>query len=233
MRIKWAICKKDDIIKFKADLVGRTESIHLLLSTIHLASIRLQDQTQRQQQQSLPGKIQDSYLATMQKLSRISDSIVGVLQQSKQLLSMTTQVLRTNVRVFQIVLGLQNTITQNPYQVKRQQPIFLVDALRKESPFHLEFVRSAEALVAVVAINFKGVGAIDKIHKGEFVIEDSSTRQDIDLRQEWDLCFFPGQRVEMSVIFQRPHVPTTTCPKCQTTCDDEEEEEEEDKDTLW
>jgi hypothetical protein len=27
MKIKWAVCKKDDLAKFKADLVGHTESI--------------------------------------------------------------------------------------------------------------------------------------------------------------------------------------------------------------
>jgi hypothetical protein len=36
MKIKWAICKKDDVAKFKADLVGHTESIQLLLATVQL-----------------------------------------------------------------------------------------------------------------------------------------------------------------------------------------------------
>lgn len=36
MKIKWAVCKRDDVAKFKADLVGHTESIQLLLTTIQL-----------------------------------------------------------------------------------------------------------------------------------------------------------------------------------------------------
>ena len=43
MKTRWATCKKDDVVKFKADLVGHTESIQLLLSTIQLASIGLQN----------------------------------------------------------------------------------------------------------------------------------------------------------------------------------------------
>jgi hypothetical protein len=36
MKIKWAVCKKDDLAKFKADLVGHTESIQLLLTTVQM-----------------------------------------------------------------------------------------------------------------------------------------------------------------------------------------------------
>jgi hypothetical protein len=49
-----------------------------------------------------------------------------------------------NIRVFQIVLEMQQTISRIPGQVDGQQPVYLIDALGKNSPFHLEFVRSAE-----------------------------------------------------------------------------------------
>jgi hypothetical protein len=35
-KVKWAICKKDDLVKLKADLVGHTESIELLLMSIQM-----------------------------------------------------------------------------------------------------------------------------------------------------------------------------------------------------
>ena len=228
MKVKWATCKKDDVLKFKLDLAGHTSSIHLLLSTIQLASIRIQDQTQRQRQQSLTGKIQDSFFVYMRKLYSISDNVAGGLQQGKQLLGLTTQILRTNKQVLQIVLGLHDMIMQIPNQVKSQQPVFLVDALGREIPFHLEFVRSAEALAAVLAINFKRVGPVDKMRKGQLVLKDSTTKKVIDLKQDLDLCFFPGQRVELSVIIQRPCLATTTCPNCYMRCN-----EEENKDTIW
>jgi hypothetical protein len=49
-----------------------------------------------------------------------------------------------NIKVFQIVLEVQQAILRIPGQVERQQPVYLIDALGKHSPFHLEFVRSAE-----------------------------------------------------------------------------------------
>ena len=36
MRVKWALCRKDDLVKFKAKLVGHTESINIILNAIQL-----------------------------------------------------------------------------------------------------------------------------------------------------------------------------------------------------
>jgi hypothetical protein len=55
--------------------------------------------------------------------------------------------------------------------------------------------------VAVLKVNFKQhCNSAEKIEKGEFAIEDAATRRDIDLNTNWELCFSPGQRVEMSII---------------------------------
>ena len=56
----------------------------------------------------------------------------------------------------------------------------------------------------------------EKIDRGEFVIQETSTKRDIDLTQDWDLCFLPGQRVDMSMIFHWPKKPYRTCPSCNT-----------------
>ena len=226
MRVKWAVCKKDDVAKFKADLAGHTESIQLLLSTLQMETLNVHSRKHEHQQRNLAGRIQHSYFQCMRKLSSISDSITSGLQQSKQLLEMTTQVLRTNIQVFQVVLTLHNIITRIPGQIE-QQPVYLIDGLGRASPFHLEFIRSAEALVAVLAENFKKFGDKEKILDREFVIEDSTSRQDIDLEADWDLCFSPGQRVEMSMVFQQLEV-SSTCPYCKTDCSSHE-----DRETKW
>lgn len=36
MKIQWAMCKKEDVARFKADLVGHTESIQLLLMAMQM-----------------------------------------------------------------------------------------------------------------------------------------------------------------------------------------------------
>ena len=36
MKVQWAVCKKEDLARFKADLMGHTESIELLLTTVQM-----------------------------------------------------------------------------------------------------------------------------------------------------------------------------------------------------
>ena len=74
-----------------------------------------------------------------------------------------------------------------------------------------------QALIAVLKSNLRKteIGPA-KIDRGEFVIQETSTKRDIDLTRDWDLCFLPGQRVEMSMIFKRPMQPYRTCPSCYT-----------------
>jgi Fungal N-terminal domain of STAND proteins len=38
MKIRWAVCKKDDIAKFKARLVGHTEAINILINAIAMCA---------------------------------------------------------------------------------------------------------------------------------------------------------------------------------------------------
>ncbi|KAE9377316.1 hypothetical protein N431DRAFT_436561 [Stipitochalara longipes BDJ] len=199
MKIKWALCKKDDVANFKADLKGHTESIQLLLATVQMRKTSLDDNRQEDRQKSLAGRLQEGYFSVMQRL-------MVVVRQGKQLLDMTSSILRTNVEIFQAVLQIQQMVTKIPSQVERQQPVYMIDALGTHSPFHLEFVRSAEALLAVLKVNFgKNSNGAELIERGEFAIEDAITRRDIDLSTDWERCFSPGQRVEMSVVVTRIH----------------------------
>lgn len=54
-----------------------------------------------------------------------------------------------------------------------------------------------------------------KIARGEFIIQESQTKRRIDLSRDWDSCFLPGQRVEMSMAFQRPAIEGDACPGCK------------------
>ena len=58
----------------------------------------------------------------------------------------------------------------------------------------------------MLKVNLKKYGkSAEMVERGEFAIQDSVTKQDIDLRADWELCFSPGQRVDMSMIFDLPH----------------------------
>jgi hypothetical protein len=120
-----------------------------------------------------------------------------------------------------------------PAQVLLQEPVLFWDARGHFAPFHLDFVNSAEvqilnsiisifsltnlimkAFIAVLRVRFKEVG-LNKIEKGEFAISEVATKRDIDLLQSWSRCFRPGQKVNMSMIFDlSPRNKDNGCPVC-------------------
>ncbi|KAL3417993.1 vegetative cell wall protein gp1 [Phlyctema vagabunda] len=215
-KVKWAVCKKEDIVRFRAELMAHTEGIDMILTTVQMAATRIDANKNKDRHKTLAGKIQDSYFGCMQKMSLILETASTGIRQGKQLLEMTAKVIQTNVQIFQIVLNLQAIITQIPNQIKRQQPVNFIDALGQHTPFHLEFITSAEALKFVLQCNVRGIGSgATKIADGEFAIQDLTTKRDVDLQLPWKACFHPGQQVAMSMIFNSEDAINKRCPKCR------------------
>jgi hypothetical protein len=216
-KVRWALCREVDMGKFRAEVRGHTSSLNILLSTVQLESMSLERRAADSRQKCLAGMIQDLTFNAMGKLTALTDSVAESVSQGKRFLETSAQIVQSNLRIFQIVHDIQLFILKIPGQVQRQQPIYLVDALNRESPFHLEFVRSAEALLAVLKENLRGTGCgPEMIDRGEFVIEESSTGREIDLKKTWDGRFSPGQNVAMSMVFRRNGPSMPSCPRCQT-----------------
>ena len=214
-KVEWAMCEKEDLAKFKADLVAHTESIEVLLIAVHMRATRIESKKNAESQKTLAGRLQDSYTNCMSKLSVIVGSVTVGIEQGRRLLEMADGIIKTNVQIFQIVLDIQNFITRIPGQVERQQPVYLIDAVGRHQPFHLEFILSASAFKAVLKSNFENIGSgAQKIDRGEFAIQDSVKKRDIDLSSTWASCFRPGQRVDMSMIFTSWKTNPGCCPSC-------------------
>ena len=125
-----------------------------------------------------------------------------------------------------------------PDQVQQQQPIFLVDVFGKTASFDLDFIRSADvrdfpdttskhadrakqALTSVLKSNFCHIpGASVKIDRGEFLFQDTVTKQEIDLSPSWELCFRLGQRITMSIIFKSRTMLHRPRPVSEIECQD-------------
>ena len=122
---------------------------------------------------------------------------------------------------------------QVPPQVLLQQPVILNDALGRIAPFHLEFIDSVEAFLAVLQIRFEHVGR-PKISRLEFDLRDTANQKVIGLRKSWKGVFRvrflrsllevsrvstrtdgqqAGQHIDMSMLFALSH-DQTSCPGC-------------------
>ena len=207
MRVRWTLCKQEDVVTFKAEIQCQVVAIELALSTL-----QLQRQTQNQR---IACKISDNSLHCVEQLVNLTTLAQSEAQKSDSLLEVSNTIMRQNQLLVSMLEERQGRLLRLPAQVERQQPVYLRDALDKDAPFHLEFVRSAEALLCVLRINLAHVRAgPGKVDRGEFSITENGNNRAIDLSQKWEACFFPGQRVGMSMLFYLPRNPASSCPAC-------------------
>ncbi len=69
--------------------------------------------------------------------------------------------------------------------------------------------------------NFKNIGSgARRIKRGEFAIQDTVTKRDLSPSLPWESCFCPGQRVDMSMVFNVTGAFEKGCPKCYEDNDD-------------
>lgn len=120
-----------------------------------------------------------------------------------------------------------------PPQVCLQRPVTFTDAFGRVAPLHLDFINSAEvssswfwehliaqsltytqALIAVLKVRFKHAG-LSKVERKEFALLEASSSRTLDLNKPWETVIFPGQCVNMSMIF-RTILVQSSCPGCKT-----------------
>ncbi|KAL8792264.1 MAG: hypothetical protein Q9195_005143 [Heterodermia aff. obscurata] len=105
-------------------------------------------------------------------------------------------------------------VSQNiPAQVLLSDPVILLDARGRRAPFHLEFIDSVEALIAVLKVRFRDVG-LRRIERGQFALEDTARKRNLDLSKTWNAIVRPGQHISMSMIFRYRMFYGSYCPSC-------------------
>ncbi|MCJ1341108.1 hypothetical protein MMC09_006404 [Bachmanniomyces sp. S44760] len=187
-KIQWALCKKADIDDFRMQLERHASTINMLLITLQIS-----------------------------QTGNVTDMVRGLSCDQQE---MFRDLLRTNQQLVQEIAQLRMTVQLQrdlPPQVLLQRPVVLLDACGRFAPFHLEFITSAEALLAVLKVRFKQAGitprGLEKLEKSEFVLQHRDRRLSLT-DQPWEALFRPGQHVDMSMIF-RFFTPLDTCPSCQ------------------
>jgi hypothetical protein len=119
--------------------------------------------------------------------------------------------LQEEIDKHRMVLKMQTTL---PLQVERQQPVYFLDACGFHAPFHLEFINSWEAFIAVLDIKFKHRG-LRAVENEQYVLEDANCKKVINMARPFDACFFPGQQVNMDACFDEKTGSGNSCPVCQ------------------
>lgn len=212
-KIKWAVCKREDVARFRAQLERHASSINMLLITF-----QAQSQSQMGGRSHIGTETVAVCSTSLNKDDNVTDLLHGLTREQRQffqLLITQNQQLQQSLDDIRSLLRLQSSI---PPQVALQKPVLLLDAFGKTAPFHLDFIDSIDAFVAVLKIRSEQAGVrstgLRKLDKREFCIRDTQRRRNIDLfGRPWERVFRPGQRVDMSMVFRRRVMPTV-CPEC-------------------
>lgn len=217
-KIKWALCKKDDVAKFRGQLGRHIASINMLLITFQ-AKQSLNAKNARSKILVQASQSEESSITGMMKGLSIEQRqfFMVMVQQNKQLMQ--------SIEEMRMILQLQAIV---PPQVMLQQPVIFLDPFGKTAPFHLEFIDSSECFMAVLKARFSNAGVtpagLSKLDNHDFMIQDSRRGRPIDLKKNWTSVFRPGQNVDMSMIFHRFACPPSTCPVCLETNEDDYEQ---------
>lgn len=207
-KIKWSICKKDDVQKFRAQLGRHASSINMLLISFQAK----QTLDANRAGSSFPVKTRED------EDDRIAEMLRGLSLEQRQFFLITMQQNKQLLQGIEDLKSMLQTQTIMPPQVLLQQPVILLDPFGKTAPFHLDFIDSSECFIAVLKARFTNAGVtpagLTKLENRDFLIQDTRRRRQIDLDRNWEAVFRPGQHVDMSMIFHRFVCPPSTCPAC-------------------
>ena len=217
-KIKWALCKKDDVARFRGQLGRHISAINMLLITFQAKQSLIAEKSRSGIIIKVSQSEENSIIGMMKGLSVEQRQFFMIMvQQNKQLMQ--------NVEDMRMMLQLQANV---PPQVMLQQPVIFLDPFGKTAPFHLDFIDSSECFMAVLKARFIHAGVssagLSKLDNHEFLIQDSRSSRPVDLKRNWASVFRPGQNVDMSMVFHRFACPPSTCPVCLETNENDHEQ---------
>jgi ribosomal protein L37E len=152
-------------------------------------------------------------------LIRVTESLAWIQKACIDFKVTMRNLMSINDATYKAVIAIQSGLPSPLERTLFEEPFILEDAIGRVAPVHLQFINSWDALQAVLERRFHGIQGHEKIEGNEYVLQDHATGRDIIRSQPWTGSFLPGQRINMSMIFQRESskVEDSTavpCPRC-------------------
>ncbi|KAF2692026.1 lytic polysaccharide monooxygenase [Lentithecium fluviatile CBS 122367] len=200
-KVKWAVLKKEELQKFKDNVKTEIDLITLQMVVVHANAMSIRGRKREEQRDNLASQVQGVSKILMKAIVYLSKTLDRGFRDVVQAITSTSS---ANKQLqMQILAHTQKLVTMIPAQMSFPEPVYFTDAFGRCTPFHLNFVQGTEILISFLRHNCEQAGAdVRKIDRGQFVLEDAVTKRVIDLRRGWESCFRPGQRVEMSIVYE-------------------------------
>jgi hypothetical protein len=199
LKIKWALCKQEDVARLRAMLGSHTNSINVLLASYRTKEMRDLAKSLEQNQSLIQRGVE------YEQVDHMSYMLQDLSLQQRESFDALRQQYDRSVQAFEQVRSMLQVQQEVPPRIMLQQPVILLDACGRIAPFHLEFIDSLEAFVAVMLIRFKQAGisqeGLQKLVNLEFTLRDTRRKRPIDLTKPWCSILKPGQLIDMNVLY--------------------------------
>ncbi|KAJ4368159.1 hypothetical protein N0V83_006515 [Neocucurbitaria cava] len=245
LQIRWRLEEKDALDQLRVEVAGTSSSLQMLLAT---ASVTLMGISKKQlndrldeakEQTDTKNNQQSAALLTIQSrledanrqiesgnslLGKVSDALRldWLRQLGSELKALMRRAIATNIATYHAVLSIQAVLPSRLERGMIEEPFILEDPIGRIAPVHLQFVTSWDAFNAILEVRFRDIQGYRKIKQRKYGLQDKSTGRDILQTRRWGGAFLPGQRVEMSLLFETKGSTVNddaqvSCPGCQAT----------------
>jgi hypothetical protein len=126
------------------------------------------------------------------------------------------RIIKINIATYNTVISIQGVISGGLERSLAHEPFILEDAIGRISPVHAQFINSWDAFEAVLDIRFRNIQGHTKVKRKEYTLQEHSTKREISRTRPWEGAFLPGQRINMSMVFNSKKQASsgTSCPSC-------------------
>ncbi|KAH7410535.1 hypothetical protein BKA64DRAFT_357102 [Cadophora sp. MPI-SDFR-AT-0126] len=241
MKIRWRLSQKDEVARIRAEISAHSSSINMLLATVNVnlaqthhkdMSDQLSDSSNRQN--ALIREVRDQLEETNALVSAshaVTNKIKEALklkwfnQLGAELKAMMLRIININIATYNSVISIQEVISGGLQRSLTHEPFILEDAIGRISPVHLQFINSWDALDAVLELRFRKIQGHTKVKRREYILQEHSTKREISRTRHWEGAFLPGQRIDMSLIFDTREQSRieTSCPSCKEVSKDSQD----------
>ena len=137
------------------------------------------------------------------------------------------RIININIATYNTVISIQEVISGGLQRSLAHEPFILEDAIGRISPVHLQFINSWDAFDAVLELRFRKIQGHSKVKRRAYILQEHSTKREISRTRRWEGAFLPGQRIDMSLIFDSEEQSAigTSCPSCKEVSENSQDSE--------
>ncbi|KAM0722482.1 hypothetical protein Q7P37_001923 [Cladosporium fusiforme] len=210
-KIQWALCSKDDIAHFQAEIAGHVNSTLLLLNTVQVSEI----QAVRLHMDQTLGDVQ-MRLAEQNSLQLML--YIKLLHCATELQSIMRIIVFANIALFHSILRAARHARSLPATPGFDEPAVLEDAFGRQMLIHTQTITSWKAFDFIIRQRFATNSSLPLPYlagSGQYVLRRLPTYKEVPRGTSLASAFRPGSRLVMTLCMGYDDEYANQCPGCE------------------